>query len=194
MLHKQNRMPLAIDTDNRVETFHIKSNVDVKQDLLIEDGSASTHAGVPFVSENRSYLLKNKMPLPIDQGCIDTTFHIKTNVDVEDGRALTHATICLDLDMVPECMCHGFNNRAYSLPILKSFETISPGWTNGRVVIKRKKLSTIFTSAPRNFIIDFFIVLIVIIITVSVVIFIVIVIMSPRHTVSDFNATTLSSN
>jgi hypothetical protein len=172
MLHQQNMMPLFIDTK---KTFHIKSNVDVKQELLIEDGKAPMHGTVPLVSGNRLFLLlvhKNRMPLPID-----TTFHIKSNVDqelmIEDGRALTLAAIPRD----PKCMCYGCNDVA---PIVKSFETITPGWTNGRVVINRKKLSTNFTSAPRNFRIDFFLVLIVIVTTVSVVIFIVIVIMSPK--------------
>jgi hypothetical protein len=167
MLHQ-----LPIDTK--------KTNVDVK---LIEDGRASTHGKnvdqklmETHGTGNRSFLSlvhkKNRMPLPIV-----TTFHIKSNVDqelmIEDGRALTLAAIPRD----PKCMCHGCNDMA---PIVKSFETITPGWTNGRVVINRKKLSTNFTSAPRNFRIDFFLVLIVIVITVSVVIFIVIVIMSPK--------------
>ena len=114
-------MPLPIDTK---KTFHIKSNVDVKQELLIEDGRASTHGTVPSVSGNRLFLLlvhkKNRMPLPID-----TTFHIKSNVDqelmIEDGRALTLAAIPRD----PKCMCYGCNDMA---PIVKSFETIKPGW------------------------------------------------------------------
>jgi hypothetical protein len=221
MLHKQNRMPLPIDTNYRVETFHIKSNVDVKQELIIEDGRASTHAIVPFVS-GRSFLLllqkKNRMPLPIDtiKSNVDVPFVSgnrsflflldkksrmplpidTTNVDVEDGRASTLATITRDLDLVlsgfikDKPRLHSYS--ASSSPILKSFETILPGWTKGSVVIKRKKLSTISTSAPTNFRIDFFIVLIVIVITVSLVIFIVIVIMSPRETVSDLSTTSSS--